>query len=192
MTTTSVDSTSKFQRVLTAVAKRWPTLVGIASGADVLLSEITGETTHGYAEALLILPLGYVVLTLLRRRRLSWPVLFGAVALMVGLRLQDWVDPPVAILAVALGATIWGTGHGHHREREFRLQVIGMAGFFVFALTGLVVDPELGRYLVGIGWLAHGVWDFVHLRRDRVVSRSYAEWCGTFDIIVGVSLIVLA
>ena len=43
---------------------------------------------------------------------------------------------------------------------------------------------ELGRYLVAAGWFLHGVWDLVHLRLDKVVARSYAEWCGVVDILV--------
>ena len=35
------------------------------------------------------------------------------------------------------------------------------------------------------------IWDFVHLRLGRVVSRSYAEWCGVLDILITVQLILL-
>ena len=88
----------------------------------------------------------------------------------------------MVLLAIALAAAIWGTSHGHHRERDFRLQLVGMAGFGALAVAGLVVDPDLGRYLVAAGWLGHAVWDWVHLAKDRVVSRSYAEWCGAVDV----------
>lgn len=50
------------------------------------------------------------------------------------------------------------------------------------------MEPDVGRYVVAAGWFLHGVWDTVHLRLDRVVSRSYAEFCGVFDILVGVGL----
>jgi hypothetical protein len=43
-----------------------------------------------------------------------------------------------------------------------------MLGFGALALAGLVVDPDLGRYLVAAGWFLHGVWDFVHFKLDRV------------------------
>jgi hypothetical protein len=43
------------------------------------------------------------------------------------------------------------------------------------------------------GWsLARlGMWDFVYLRLDKVVARSYAEWCGVFDILVAAQLVLL-
>ncbi|MGQ0574969.1 MAG: hypothetical protein ACT4RN_12290 [Pseudonocardia sp.] len=44
--------------------------------------------------------------------------------------------------------------------------------------------------MAGAGWLAHGIWDFAHLRADTVVSRSYAEWCGVVDVLVAVGLVV--
>jgi hypothetical protein len=51
------------------------------------------------------------------------------------------------------------------------------------------VDPDLGRYLVAAGWFLHGIWDFVHLRADKVVARSYAEWCGVVDVLIAVELV---
>jgi hypothetical protein len=38
--------------------------------------------------------------------------------------------------------------------------------------------------------LFHGVWDFVHLRADKVVARSYAEWCGVLDVLVAAQLVL--
>jgi hypothetical protein len=71
----------------------------------------------------------------------------------------------------------------------FAIQAMGMVGFGALALTGLAVDPDLGRSLVAAGWFFHGVWDFVHLKLDKVVSRSFAEWCGLFDILIAAMLI---
>jgi hypothetical protein len=70
------------------------------------------------------------------------------------------------------------------RSGALQVQVAGMLGFGVLALVGLVVDPDLGRYLVAAGLFGHGVWDFVHLRLDRVVARSHVEWCFVLDIIL--------
>jgi hypothetical protein len=191
MTTTASPSVPRGRsRKSAAAARRWPTILGLALGVDAFFGEATADSTHGYGESLLLLPLEYVVLAILRRRGWSWPVLFVAVAIFVALRLQDVVDPVVVLLAVALAAAIWGTGHGRHRERDFRVQLAGMAGFAAIALTGLAVDPDLGRYLVAAGWFAHGVWDWVHLAKDRVVSRSYAEWCGALDVTVAAGLVV--
>lgn len=53
------------------------------------------------------------------------------------------------------------------RDSTFQVQALGMLVFGGLALAGLVVDPELGRYLVAAGWFFHGVWDFVHLKLTR-------------------------
>jgi hypothetical protein len=176
-------------RFLAAAARRWPTFLGVALGADTVLDEITDATTHRYAEVLPLLPLLYVVLAVLRRPRASWPVLLVLLAGYGALELQDRVETSVVVLAAALAATIWGAGHGRHRDADFRLQVAGMVAFGALAVGGLLVDPDLGRYLVAAGWLGHGVWDWVHLARNRVVARSYAEWCGALDVMVGVALL---
>jgi hypothetical protein len=42
---------------------------------------------------------------------------------------------------------------------------------------------------VAAGWFLHGVWDFVHLKLDKVVARSYALWCGILDIGIAAELV---
>lgn len=177
--------------VLAAVAKRWPTVLGVALGVDMFIGAVTQDTARSYAEMLLMLPLVYLIAAGLGRRRATWPVLAVLTALLVALRLLDRVEPFVILLAAALAVVIWGGGHGRHRERDFRLQLAGTAGFAALALAGLAVDPDFARYLVAAGWLAHGVWDWVHLAKDRVVSRSFAEWCGAFDVMIGAGLIIV-
>jgi hypothetical protein len=70
------------------------------------------------------------------------------------------------------------------------VQALGMVGFGALALVALSVDPDLGRYLVAAGWFLHGIWDFVHLWLDKVVARSYAEWC-VIDVLVAAQLVFL-
>ncbi len=41
------------------------------------------------------------------------------------------------------------------------------------------------------GWLGHGIWDIVHLIKDRLVSRSGAGWCAVIDILITASLIIV-
>ena len=74
------------------------------------------------------------------------------------------------------------------KSRTLRAQALGVIGFAALALIGLAVDPDVGRYVVASGWFLHGIWDIVHLRLDRVVSRSYAEFCGVIDIVIAVGL----
>lgn len=195
MTTTHLEpeigSTTNRRGVLATLARRWPTALAVAMSVTSFTGQVTADSIHGLAQALPLLPLLYVLVFLLRRQRASWPVLVALLLSFVALGLQDWVAPEIVVLAVALAAAIWGAGHGRHRERGFWVQLAGMAGFAAISMAALAVDPDLGRYLVAAGWFAHGIWDFVHLAKNRVVSRSYAEWCGVVDVLVAASLIIV-
>ncbi|GFJ76882.1 hypothetical protein [Phytohabitans houttuyneae] len=112
-------------------------------------------------------------------------------ALLIALRA---VDVPVVAVVVPLAAAAlaWSViGHVPH-PTTVRVQALGMVAFGGLGLAALAVDPDLGLYLVAAGWFFHGVWDFVHLRLDRAVSRSYAEWCGVLDVLTAGQLLLLA
>jgi hypothetical protein len=188
--TTTTHSEGPNLRWIRPVARRWPTAVALASAAFSALGGDNGDSS-GLAKALPLLALLYLVVAAVNRRRATWVVFGVLIVSYIGLRALDVVDTTVVIMAIALAASIWGAGHGRHRERAFQVQLIGMVGFAAVALAGLAVDPELGRYLVAAGWLAHGIWDFVHLAKDKVVVRSYAEWCGVLDILIAAQLVVL-
>jgi hypothetical protein len=167
----------------------WP--IALALGMAVL-SFGGSESAEGVAalsEALLLLPLEYLVVAKLRRRGASWPVLVVGLGAMVVLRTLDVIDPAAAVSAVALVVLVWGAVEGRLRRPDpFRVQALGMLGFGALALAGLVLDPDLGRYVVAAGWFLHGVWDFVHLKLDKVVARSYALWCGVLDVGIAAEL----
>jgi len=63
-----------------------------------------------------------------------------------------------------------------------------MLGFGAIALATLYADTLLGAYLVA-ALLGHAVWDAFHYLRDRVVARSYAEFCGTVDLVLGAAIL---
>jgi hypothetical protein len=69
------------------------------------------------------------------------------------------------------------------------------AGMLVFGSTVLValfyVDPDLGGKLVGIAILGHAAWDAYHFLRNRVVPRSYAEFCIFVDLLVGAAILFM-
>jgi hypothetical protein len=112
------------------------------------------------------------------------------IAPFIALRAVDVIEPTAVFSAVALLVLVWGAVDGQlHRPDPVRVQALGMLGFGALALAGLAVDPDLGRYLVATGWFLHGIWDFVHLKLDRVVARSYAEWCGVLDVVIAAELV---
>jgi hypothetical protein len=172
-----------------AVLRRWPTALAVVLA--VLSAGGDADSVATLGQILPLLPLLYLIAAKLGRRDVIWPLLGASFALVFALRLLDVVAPSTVLVAVALIVLVWGTVDGQLRQPMFRLQVWGMIGFGALALVGLAVDPELGRYLVAAGWLLHGVWDFVHLRLDKVVLRSYAEWCGVFDVLVAAGLVLL-
>ena len=182
-TTTSLPRTTGF-RIGGFLLRRWPTALAI--GLE-LVSWGIGLVRAG--QVLPLLPALYVVVAVLRRRGASWPVLVASVGLLFLLQLQSWVNPTVAILALASAVAVIGLLRRPVRS-EVLVQFGGLVLFGGLALIGLTVAPEIARYVLAAGWLGHGVWDLVHLRRDKVVSRSYAEWCGVLDVLIAAELLL--
>jgi len=151
----------------------------------------TRSRLEALASAMLLLPLWYLVITASGRRSWTWPVLVVGIAAFVLLQLQDRVDPAVVLLAVALVAVLWGGVRGGLGRPSFLLQVSGLVADGGLDLVGLVLAPEVGRYVVAAGWFGHGLWDLAHARADAGVSRTGAEWCGVVDVLVGVQLAVV-
>lgn len=177
-------------RVVAALARRWPTWLAVGLAALSLGGGGSDDAVGGFSEALLLLPLLYLVVAAVQRRGASWPVLAVLLTAMIALRALDMVAPSAVFVTVALIVLVWGAVRGKlHRPGMFRVQALGMVGFGALALVGLAVDPDLGRYLVAAGWFLHGIWDLVHLRADKVVVRSYAEWCGVVDILIAAELV---
>lgn len=176
-------------RIVSAVERRWPTLLALAMSAATFGGSDSDDGVTGLGEALLLLPLLYLIVAAARQRRASWPVLVALLATMVALRQQDVVSPAVPLVVLALGLLLWGEVQGYMRKPgQLRMQALGMVGFGAIVLVGLAADPDLGRYILAAGWFGHGLWDFAHLRADTVVSRSFAEWCAVIDILIAIQL----
>nr|WSY49034.1 hypothetical protein OG999_01990 [Streptomyces sp. NBC_00886] len=181
--------------MLEVLARRWPTALGVAvfvAAVAVGGSGDTADAVSGYAEFLPLLPLLYLITHQIGKPRATWPVLVAGLVLVFVLQLQDRVSQPVVLVALSLALLVWGAIRGTPYGRAvFGAQAVGALVFGALALVGLAVDADLGRYLVAAGWFFHGVWDFVHVKLDKVVSRSFAEWCGVVDVLVAVDLLFL-
>ncbi|WP_028925872.1 hypothetical protein [Pseudonocardia acaciae] len=178
-------------RWIGALTNRWPTALAVGLTALTWGGGGSDAEVGGLGETLLLLPLLYLVVATTRRPRLTWPVAVAGIALVTVLRMLDVVAPSTVLVLLALLGLLWGVVDGHgHGHGMVRVQAVGMIVFGALALVGLAVDPALGRYLVAGGWFAHGVWDFVHLRLNRVVARSFAEWCGVVDVLIAVQLVM--
>jgi hypothetical protein len=168
----------------------WPAALAVGMAALTFGGSGSAEGVTALSEALLLLPLLYLVVAKLRRPQASWPLLVVGITPFIALRALDVIAPTAVYSAVALAVLVWGAVDGQLRRPDpFRVQALGMLGFGAIALAGLAVDPDLGRYLVAAGWFGHGVWDLVHLRAGKVVARSYALWCGILDLGIAVELV---
>jgi hypothetical protein len=95
------------------------------------------------------------------------------------------------MLVLPLGYLVIGAARRRLRPL-LRLELAGLAAYLLLILAAVVAGPQLSSILVGAGWLGHAGWDRWHHLRDAVVPRSYAEWCGVVDAVVGVSVIAFA
>jgi hypothetical protein len=199
--TTSCSSSSDVsegRRPGRALLRRWPTALALALTVPGLVlggSEEAAGAVRGYGEFLPLLPLLYVVVHQAGRAKATWPVLGAGVVFAFALQLLDVVSPAGVMVGVALAVLLWGAVRGTpHGRPLLGVQAVGAVVFGALALTGLVLDPDVGRYLVAAGWVLHGVWDFAHLRMrrlDGVVAPTFAEWCGVVDVVVAVELLFL-
>ena len=175
-----------------ALLDRWPTVLAIGSFVLIADAESSPTVVAALGELLVLLPLVYLVSAKLERRSAAWPAAIIGGAYVVGLRTLGLIQPATVLTGLALCVLVWALLDGHlTRSGVFQLQVLGMVGFGFLALAGPLIDTDLGRFVVAAGWLLHGVWDLVHLKLGRVVSRSYAECCGVLDILIAAQLVFL-
>ncbi|CAM3336703.1 hypothetical protein KIPE111705_03345 [Kibdelosporangium persicum] len=149
-----------------------------------MLLRRTEYTVHHHREAA---PSGKFVMALKHR----WPTWL---ALLV--TIETWIDPlyPPAVVMMILPTAYLAIGAFRKRLREpgvLPLQLAGFAAYLVLVGVALSVPDEVAKYLIGVGWLAHGIWDYFHHRFDKVVPRAFAEWCGVVDVVIGVTVILM-
>jgi len=172
---------------IAAILHRWPTWLAIAMAAVLAPGTTVGEL----ATALPLLAFGYLAAAALKRRGATWLLAVGVIAAYAGLRMQDLVDPLVALVAAAIALMLWGALRGQLRRGTLVIEAAGMVGFTAISLAAVSADPELGRWVVAAGWFGHAAWDLAHLKADKVVSRSFAEWCTVFDVLRAVGILIL-
>ncbi|WP_181723640.1 hypothetical protein [Nocardia gipuzkoensis] len=123
-----------------------------------------------------------------------WPTLAAVAAVVVFFADGASELTPFAVLlpVMAVLYLLFGAFRGDLWHRgEFALQVAGLAACTGIALAVATAEDSYGRYLLAGGWLAHGVWDFVHHRRNRVVPRAWSQWCGVVDILGAAAIVIL-
>jgi len=90
----------------------------------------------------------------------------------------------IALLIVGLVARV--------SRAALAAQSLALVAYGGIALIGLALSPVVGVVLASLSLMSHSVWDVIHYRRNAVVSRSLAEACIVFDVLLGLTVIVLA
>jgi hypothetical protein len=174
---------------------RWPTALDVAVATLTALDLGADAVFVSSLSALIVLmALVYVGAAALGRRRASWIVLLTALPVAFFLPRTSWVNPLVVLLSAAAAFLVLGALRGQRLRKPGGLG-LQAAGFFVFGAIGLIalyVAPGTEVYLVAFALLAHCAWDAFHYARDRVVTRSYAEFCGVLDLVLGIAILLQA
>ncbi|WP_309132816.1 hypothetical protein [Brevibacterium sp.] len=190
---TAVPSHPSTDRGARTLLRRWPAALGVALGLSQLLTDDPRSVT-GALLVLLLATTGYVLIAALDRPRWSWAVIGSLVVLLTGTRLAS--APPVvelgAVVLLILAAVTVGVARGTWKKGGLhRWQPLAALGFLALCLAALAVSTETGRLIIGVGLIAHTVWDCLHWRRHAVVSASLAEWCAALDLTLGVGVLVV-
>jgi hypothetical protein len=98
---------------------------------------------------------------------------------------QAPVVPPVWTLLLCQAVyLLWGW-------RAPRLQLVEFGLYLALAVVVILVSPFYGVGLIALGWGAHAVWDLVHHVRNAVVPRWWSEFCGVFDLVIAVTILMV-
>jgi hypothetical protein len=169
--------------------RRLPTLGGIVVAA------LTAYGVTGGAELAPILAasgLVYLGAAALRRPASAWPVFFGTFVVMTISKVIGGPDPTWIFLGLAVLFAAYGLARGAARPTHgLPVQALAMVVVGAAAAVTLLVDGDLGGYLVAAGLLGHAAWDAYHHWTNRVVARSMAEFCFVLDTLVAVAIIAV-
>ena len=168
---------------------RWPTALGIAVAA---LAAFDVQDGLEFAALTVLMALIYLGAAALDRRWSAWVLLVAGVALTNFVPSISGVDPSVVLLAAAPVFLALGVARGQLRKPGgLPLQTVGMLAFGSIVLVAIYVDPNLGGKLVAIALIGHAAWDAYHYVRNRVVPRSYAEFCIFVDLLLGAAILYM-
>ena len=170
--------------------RRWPTLAGLGFAALVAFDLASGVELAPVLAASAAVYLGAAAL---RRPVAAWPLFFAITAIITAARLlSDRFEPTWVILASAAALGIYGLLRGAARPGYgLPLQTLALLGFGAAASAALMVNPDLGAYLVASGLLGHAAWDAHHHRTNRVVVRFFAEFCLVLDTALAAAIVTV-
>jgi hypothetical protein len=173
---------------------RWPTLAGIALALFTALSGGMNREFISFISALIVfMAFIYLGAAVLGKRSSSWFVFLVGLVIITILKLLELnVVSVVVFLTLALVFLVFGVlRNGWRGANSLPLETVGMVVFAALALVLLNLNLTWAGYLAAFTLFAHAAWDAVHLWRNRVVARSYAEFCAVLDVVLGVMILVI-
>jgi hypothetical protein len=132
----------------------------------------------------------YLAAAALGRPWIAWAAIPLAGLVVVAaelLGLTWWAGLGLAGVALVLIGLVRGAPRAALNTQTAALVMFGAASVVALALA-----PRAAVLLAGLALASHSVWDFVHYRRNRVVSRSMAEFCMLLDAPLGLGFIAIA
>lgn len=174
------------------VLHRWPTVLGVAVAALTAFDmQLDAAFVSTLATLVVVMALVYVGAAVLNRRWSAWPVLLAGLPVALVFPSTSLVTPLLLLLAVSALFIGIGIVQGRlHEPTGLPLQALGVVAFGATMLTALFVSPTFGAYLVALGLFGHAAWDIHHYLKDSVVARSYSEFCGVLDLLLGVTILI--
>ncbi|YCK39386.1 hypothetical protein ACNF49_36625 [Actinomadura sp. ATCC 39365] len=175
-------------RVLMAVARRWPTWLGLAFMAFNVLGLEDGRDA---ALVVFLAALIYLATAVTGRPGVVWPLFGASVVAVTVLRLLG-LEPWPGLVGGAVCVAVVGLAGGLSRRPTLdAAQVPAMLVFGTVSVAALTLSPAVGGYLVAAALIGHAALDVVLWRRNKVVARSMAEFCAALDLPLGVAIVVL-
>jgi hypothetical protein len=186
MSASQSTATRASTRRSSSIWRHWPVAIGLLGAA---FAAIAGANRETVVISLLVALLCYLAAAALGVKWVAWAAIPVASALVVAGALIG-IEPWFVLGGVAIALVIVGLVARASRT-ALAAQSLALVAYGGIALIGLVLSPAVGAVLASLTLMAHAVWDVIHYRRNAVVSRSLAEACIAFDVLLGLAAIVL-
>jgi hypothetical protein len=167
---------------------RWPSVLGLVM---IAASSFRGADVYVVTLVTMVAALAYLTAAATSRRRAAWAT-FAISAVFVPIGVLTRVDLTLPIVAIAALVIVFGLATLERKGwRELAIQAAGFAGFTAVSVIALNLGPAVAAYVAATGVIGHGVWDVIHHRRDKVVTRAFSEFCAVLDFGIGAVLLIV-
>jgi hypothetical protein len=167
----------------------WPSLAGAALAVFVAVDMSSGSQL---ASILAASGLVYLGAAALNRPAAAWP-LFLLTFVVITASKRGFIGFDATWVLLGLAAVFAGYGSLRRTARPFDLlplQAIAMTVVGAAAAVAIIVNADVGAYLVAAGLLAHAAWDVHHHLANKVVVRSMAEFCFVLDTLLAIAIVI--